>query len=542
MIPTGAMMRISSVKLTGFRRFTDLEIRDIPETARLVVLAGPNGSGKSSLFDAFLIRYRMDSNYGWNPDNKYYNRPLEPEAGLGGRVAIGIHGNMPLRRGSLYVRTAYRNDPEFAIDTMSRQGAVLERLELNKLIEPDATVSRNYVRLAAQAMEDVFANEDANTTMGEYREKLIGEVREPLKRLFPDLTFVGVGNPIDQGSFQFDKGSSKGFDYKNLSGGEKAVFDLILDLVVKRRSYTDAIYCIDEPEAHMNTKLQGALLGELLGLLPEQSQLWIASHSIGMMRKARELCDADPDSVVFLDFGGQDFDQPVVMRPSKPTRAFWESVMQVALDDLASLVAPREVVICEGNPAGPAPGKKAEHDAQVYGTIFADEFPDVTFISAGNAKEVAGDFLGLAAALPKIASGMKVTRLIDRDDHAPADVAAFNKDGVKVLSRRHIEAYLYDDEVLIALCDSVGKAGDAPAVIAAKQKAVADSIGRTNPNDDIKSAAGTIYTETKRILGLVKVGDNQTAFARNTLAPLIKPGMAVYTQLRFDVFGTLARE
>src|SRR5690606_21326092 len=102
--------------------------------------------------------------------------------------------------------------------------------------------------------------------------------------------------------------------------------DLILDFVVKRRSYSDAIYCIDEPETHMNTKLQGALLGELMGLLPGSSQLWVASHSIGMMRKARELYDADPNSVVFLDFGGKDFDQSVVITPSKPTRAFWESV------------------------------------------------------------------------------------------------------------------------------------------------------------------------------------------------------------------------
>lgn len=530
-------MRISSVKLTKFRRFVDLEIRDIPGTARLVVLAGPNGSGKSSLFDAFLLRYRMDSNYGWNNDSKYYNRPHDPDIDMGGRIAIGMHGGTPFGRGSLYVRTAYRHDPEFATNKMSRQGAILDSLELNKLIEADATVSRNYVRLAAQAMEDVFVNEDANTTMGAYRDKLIGEIREPLKRLFPDLTFIGVGNPLDQGTFQFDKGSSKGFDYKNLSGGEKAVFDLMLDFVVKRRSYPDAVYCIDEPEAHMNTKLQGALLEELLGLLPEQSQLWIASHSIGMMRKARELYDADPNSVVFLDFGGQDFDQPVVMRPSKPTRAFWESVLHVALDDLASLVAPREVVICEGNPAGPVPGKNAEHDARVYGTIFADEFPDVTFISAGNTKEVAGDFLGLAAALPKIAAGMKVTRLIDRDDHAPADVTTFNNDGVRVLSRRHLDAYLYDDEVLTALCDSVRKPANAPAVIAAKQKAVATTVAQGKPNDDIKSAAGIIYTDTKRILRLVQVGDNQMAFARNTLAPLIKPGMAVYAELKLDIFG-----
>ncbi|MGO4600285.1 AAA family ATPase, partial [Terrabacter sp. 2RAF25] len=134
--------------------------------------------------------------------------------------------------------------------------------------------------------------------------------------------------------------------------GEKAAFDLILDFVVKRRSYPDAIYCIDEPETHMNTRLQAALLGELVGLLPGNSQLWIASHSIGMMRKSREMYDADPTSVAFIDFSGHDFDQVITLSPSRPTRAFWEGVMHVALDDLAALVAPKQVVICEGNPMG----------------------------------------------------------------------------------------------------------------------------------------------------------------------------------------------
>ena len=49
-------MRIRSVRLTNYKRFTDLSIEGIPSSARLVVLIGPNGTGKSSLFDAFLLK------------------------------------------------------------------------------------------------------------------------------------------------------------------------------------------------------------------------------------------------------------------------------------------------------------------------------------------------------------------------------------------------------------------------------------------------------------------------------------------------------
>ena len=46
-------MKIKSLQLKNFKRFTDLTLQDIPENAKLVLLIGSNGSGKSSVFDAF---------------------------------------------------------------------------------------------------------------------------------------------------------------------------------------------------------------------------------------------------------------------------------------------------------------------------------------------------------------------------------------------------------------------------------------------------------------------------------------------------------
>ena len=70
------------------------------------------------------------------------------------------------------------------------------------------------------------------------------------------MVFNSLGNPMTDGTFRFTKGASQRFSFKNLSGGEKAVFDLILDLVVARHSYDDTVFCIDEPESHMNARLQ----------------------------------------------------------------------------------------------------------------------------------------------------------------------------------------------------------------------------------------------------------------------------------------------
>src|ERR1700712_4654999 len=55
-------MKIKNLHLKNFKRFTDLTLQDIPESAKLVLLIGSNGSGKSSVFDAFEVlnrhRYR----------------------------------------------------------------------------------------------------------------------------------------------------------------------------------------------------------------------------------------------------------------------------------------------------------------------------------------------------------------------------------------------------------------------------------------------------------------------------------------------------
>lgn len=527
-------MKIKSIHLRKFRRFEDLTIDDLPP-AKLVVLAGPNGAGKSSLFDAFSL-WRQVNSHGVNWDQKYYARSDDSSSSWKDRVSISFHSDINDNKKVFCLRTAYRNDPAFSLHNLTRQGSPMDENPHRRMIETEAAVSANYQRLASDAFEDVFARESATTTVGQFRERVIGELRDAVSRLFPHLLLNTLGNPLAEGTFRFDKGTQKGFTYTNLSGGEKSAFDLLLDFVVKRRAFDDTVYAIDEPEAHMNTRLQGALLGELVNLIPDGSQLWIATHSIGMMRKARALHAENPADVLFLDFGDRDFDNPVTIEPSAPTRAFWERVLNVALDDLAELVAPKEIVLCEGNPASPVQGKNEEHDAQCYDGIFAGEFPDTSFVSAGNAKDVVSDRLRFATSFRKVAKGISVRRLIDRDDHDPADAAKFQAQGIRILRRRHLESYLYDEEVLEALYALHGRTADFPDAQIERSRVLAASHSRGNPSDDIKSAAGEIYTFVKRHLNLTGCGNDQMAFARSTLVPLLKPGMMTYEELKADIF------
>ena len=535
-------MRLKSIMIKDFKRFTDLTIHGIPDTARLIMLAGPNGSGKSSLFDALHKWRESRGNRGvhWDPDyyvKRHWGHSV-PE-NWQNQVTIEFHdlhaGSLQDYRKAFYIRSAYRNDPEVQANQLYRLGDMLDEVRVQRMIDNDAAVGQNYQRLVSNAVEDVFERADGLTTLQDFRTQVTQEIDDAMKRLFPRLEFNSLGNPLADGTFRFTKGTSRGFLFKNLSGGEKSAFDLILDMVVTRHSYDNTVFCIDEPESHMNARIQAGLLSALYELTPPECQLMLATHSIGMMRRARDVEAENPGSVVFLDFEDYDFDETQTIEPTKPDRKFWKKAYSVALDDLAALVAPERVVICEGQPMTSQPVGNHSHDAKCYERIFEDEFPETRFVSMGNDREIVGDKRGLAEALLSIVDGLEVVRLIDRDDRNDEEIVEANRQGVRVLARRNLESYLFDDEVLRALAVSVGKKDETEKLLSEKQRIIANKA--SGPPDNLKLVSGEIYNTCKSILGLTRVGNDAKTFMRDTLASLIKQGMAVYDELKRDIFG-----
>ena len=384
-------MKIQSIHLQNFKRFTDLQIHNIPPTAKLVVLLGPNGCGKSSLFDAF--HYESSGYTGRRPDNPDY---YEKVRGMGLHCEIRFHNGVASEK-SFYIRTAYRNQPDIIIPEAGLQ-QITQQMEpitrerrFSTMIQNDAAVFSNFQRLTTNAYQEVVKqiNEEENDSknLGQLRGEISGmftEIQEAMRRLFTDVVLndLDIFPKIESKGLTFNKGTSRDLPYGNLSGGEKAAFDLFLDIFVKRVEYDDTVFCIDEPEAHMNPRLQGKLLGELFRLINDNSQLWIATHAIGMMRQALQLHEQHKEKVVFLDFTDGNFDGSEVIEPTEPDRKFWEQMHEIALDDLAALVAPEKIIICESDP------NSAAFDARCYNKIFAKNYPDALFVSAGGKSEL----------------------------------------------------------------------------------------------------------------------------------------------------------
>src|SRR6266480_2704695 len=130
------------------------------------------------------------------------------------------------------------------------------------MIDPEAKVSDNYMRLVSTTLDKIYSGKYDADTVGSLRDRHIGEIRTILKRLLPDLDLQGPSDPVGCGTFYFRKAGTAEFHYKNLSGGDKAAFDLVLDMSMKTLGYGDIVFCIDGPDLHMNPRLQAGLLDE----------------------------------------------------------------------------------------------------------------------------------------------------------------------------------------------------------------------------------------------------------------------------------------
>ena len=530
-------MRIKSVRLQNYKRFTKLAIVDVPATARLVVLVGPNGTGKSSVFDSFLLKAGAAvGNYGLSGGREQYYEKVgrsQNSHEIARRVAIEFHGPMEGQvdlKSAFQVRSAYRNEPDFRIQQLRAARAEEAGPRLERIIDVDASVSQNYERMTWKGMQDLHQDAPEDLTIGEYRRQSLGDLQQAMRGLFTDpaISLQDFGG-IQAQSFRFSKGGVADFHYKNLSGGEKAAFDILLDVFVKRDGAGEAVFCIDEPELHVATDVQGPLIASILGLLPAPTQLWIATHSIGIVREAYRRQQERPGEVAFLDFSGRDFDAPVTIAPSAPNRVFWQNIYKVALDDLSSLVAPQRVVICEGS--------RDKHvrafDAQCYNELFTDEAPETLFVSQGGAGEVVRSE-HLVGILKAVAGGIDVRRLIDRDDMTDGERARKIADGTRVLCRRELEEYLYDPAVLRTFLETAGCGEAVVAEVLEERESLVN--GQAGPAN-VKDVSRDLFAKIREATGLANLGNKRDEFASQFLVPALRATPCVYGELREDVFG-----
>jgi AAA15 family ATPase/GTPase len=361
-------MYISKIQLANFKRFSHLTI-DLSaiQPPKLVLLIGANGSGKSSLFDAFEwvsldIKNQVSpstpvfrTDYYGKDNKKAYvkiefsngefleQRELEQyDKGNITNVQYSRRFNSNL----FYGRSAFRHSPY--ITTNNKTANITADTDRPKfLIDSDQRFINDVPAFVNKILSEVF--NEQNQVVGEVlRERYIVPINKALANIFGEeqstsLSLINISLPTidDFLEITFKKGTSE-FGYELLSSGEKEIFGILLNLLVRRESFQDTIYFIDELDVHLNTSLQYSLLKEITeNWIPENCQFWTASHSLGFIQYARE-----SEEAVILDFNQFDFDLPQTIVPQpKETLEVFE--IAVPKEVIFQIFDGKQIILCE---------------------------------------------------------------------------------------------------------------------------------------------------------------------------------------------------
>jgi hypothetical protein len=202
-------------------------------------------------------------------------------------------------------------------------------------------------------------------------------------------------------------------------------------------------------------------LNEIVSIIPNTCQIWIATHSIGFLNALKQ--DHHADSAVIW-FTPDLVTKASEVVPMVKSRKNWKIVFETALEDLTGLISPEVIVYCEGRKDLGRNGEEQGLDAEVYNSIFELEFPSTLFVSSGGSTEPDKYSEVAIKVLSKAFDSVTLLLLKDKDIHGDGSITTNpereawileNPSNRRMLIRKEIENYLFDLEIVKKLSPDI---------------------------------------------------------------------------------------
>lgn len=389
-------MFIKKIQMKDYKRFHDLTIDLGERPKRIIALVGPNGCGKSSVFDAMLYWNRgknlqvgqnnlKDFHYHslhQDREYNYYNDCINIEFVEGNNQEIIQKLREEGKGNTIFsFRSSFRYNSNLNIKQTKAVDDILKNREgASSASDMDQRIEPDYRRLLAK-YNNIMNEKDLKPSQA--KQLVISELNDAIEKCL-DLQISSIGNiESDRGTLYFKKKDSDiEFEYNVLSAGEKEVVDILLDLYLRKDYYDNSIYIIDEPELHLNTAIQRNLINEINKMVPQNCQIWVATHSIGFLRALQnELKEIS--QVIYFKPENKWASETYTLTPKKLSRVEWKEIFSTALDDLSELICPKTIIFCEGKPKPNKDKSEAGLDAYVYNEIFSKNIQTLCLYQVG---------------------------------------------------------------------------------------------------------------------------------------------------------------
>ena len=484
-------MYISNIKLKNFKRFTDLTI-DLSQPERppkLVLLIGANGSGKTSVFDGFNVLseyYKaglvLADNFFADDITHYYRKEKGDkstiDANFGNGMALTVSSDdfdsAGLRQSTpetvFYGRSSLRQVPHLIRTSLGSTSSFDLTKDSDRpltYIDRDERFENDLEEITKNILQEFYQSDRERS---EIIKTYIEPINKAFERIFEDdktvvPRLVSIIPPLDNNvtEVRFQKGNTE-FRYDLLSNGEKGIFNTLINLLSRKKFYQDTIYYLDELDLHLNTRLQYNLLKEITEhWIPENCQLWTASHSYGFIDYAREANHA-----AIIDFNSLDFDVPQVLVPELKNSL---DVFDVAVpkERIFKLFDNKQIVLCENQ------------NDELYNLLALE---DTLFVGVKNKDEV---FLN-------IKRDPRYYGLIDWDFLTDHEIATARRkySTLRILHYYCFENYLYHPDNMVEVDPTFDKASYIQEIVAQKNSQKLKLISRI---DKIRNSYAILRSE-----------------------------------------------
>lgn len=294
---------ITNLTIKKVRHLKDLFIPLSENQIKHLILTGKNGSGKTSVVEA-LARY-LNKIFIGERENAFRNCQKELELKLNNKI-----DNIPELAEKYHSILAYY---EAARVFQAEQPKHVEKVQLKDYYDLTEFPRNVFVKyLLDLKMTEALARNKNKTEKADEIQAWFASLEQLLRQIFDDET---AELEFDEDTFEFHilQQDKEPFDFNTLSSGYQAVFDIVIDIMMRMQHQTQrsfafnlpGIVIIDEIDAHLHLELQKTILPFLTTLFPN-IQFIVTTHSPFILNSIENVVIYDLENKFLVEHGLDD--------------------------------------------------------------------------------------------------------------------------------------------------------------------------------------------------------------------------------------------
>lgn len=294
---------ITNLTIKKVRHLKNIRIPLSEKQMKHLILTGKNGSGKTSIVEA-LAKY-LSKIFTGERETAFRNCQNELDIKLNNKM-----DTIPrLAEKNHYILAYYGAARVFQAD----QPKQIEKVQLRDYYDLTEFPRKEFVKyLLDLKMTEMLARNKNKTEKADEIQEWFEKLEQLLKKIFDDETVI---LEFDEDTFEFHimQQGKEPFGFNTLSSGYQAVFDIILDIMMRMQCQTQrsfvfkipGIVIIDEIDAHLHLELQKNILPYLTTFFPN-IQFIVTSHSPFILNSIKDAVIYDLENKILVEHGLND--------------------------------------------------------------------------------------------------------------------------------------------------------------------------------------------------------------------------------------------